>query len=329
MSDVKFTYKDCHPGDELYAHKYMLATSSPVFHQMFYGDSTDILNVIDLRDISKYTLAAFLAFLYKDECPEDIGTVFEVLRLTKQYEIPSFDEACRNDLEQNITRTQAFEFLEKFLQLQEHTMTEVCWQYIDKYTDIFFASEYFLRIEQSTLDALLARDTLGSYEMAIFEAVVKWANHQCSLRDLKQTCENRREVLGDAIYKIRFNTMTEIEFTEFSGEIFKVKQILTDNEVVHLQTAIKGKDVPNLKWDLSKKKREMSIDSIEDILKDLEWKEKVLFITLIILVFFFALMGYGVLASLILKLRLAFSFCYFATSLSQNSRLNGCIRRST
>ena len=231
--------------------------------------------------------------------PRDIGTVFEVLRLTKQYEIPSFDEACRNDLEQNITRTQAFEFLEKFLQLQEHTMTDVCWQYIDKYTDIFFASEYFLKIKQSTLDALLARDTLVSYEMAIFQAVVKWANHQCSLKNLKQTCENRREVLGDAIYKIRFNTMTEIEFSEFSGEIFKVKQILTDNEVVDLQTAIKGKDVPDLKWDLSKKKREKSIDFITDILEALEWKEKVFFITLMISIFIFSLRGNEALASLI------------------------------
>ena len=301
MSDIKFIYKDCYGGEELYAHKYMLATSSPVFHQMFYGDSPINDPVIDLSDISKDVVAAFLAFLYKDECPEDIGITFEVLRLTKEYETPSFDEACRNDLEQRITITQAFEFLERFLELQEHTMTEVCWRHIDKHTSTFFVSEYFLKIQQPTLGALLARDTLESNERAILEAVLKWADNQCSLRKLEKTFENRREILGDTIYKIRFHTMTESEFSEFSGEIFRVKLILTNDEVVYFQTAIKGKSVRNLKWDLSKKKREMST-YLERLL---EGNEKGFFVALFFLFIFSFLPG----NALFTLLRLLIFFC--------------------
>ena len=132
------------------------------------------------------------------------------------------------------------------------------------------------------MDALLARDTLESNERAILGAVLKWADNQCSLRELEKTFGNRREILGDTIYKIRFHTMTESEFSEFSGEIFRVKLLLNDNEVVYFQTAIKGKNVQNLKWDLSKKKREMSTD----FERMLEGKEKGFFVTLMLLFLF-------------------------------------------
>ena len=295
MSDIKFIYKGYFGDEELYAHKYMLATSSPVFHQMFYGDSPINEPVIDLRDISKEILEAFLAFIYKDECPKDIGVMFGVLRLTKKYEIPSFDEVCRNDLEQKgsqkITATQAFEYLEIFVELNEHTMMELCWRYIDKYTDDFFASQYFLNMKQSTLDSLLARDTLSSNEKAIFKAVVKWANHQCSLRRWQQIRDNRREILGDTIYKIRFHTIT--------GELSTWDLILSDSEVVGLQKAImNGENVQNLNWDLSKQKRGMGT-YFDTIIKTMIIGLFILFIGFVFLKINFRPLKYVIIVSLV------------------------------
>ena len=37
MSDVKFVPRGCGPDEAIYAHKYMLATSSSVFYEFFYG----------------------------------------------------------------------------------------------------------------------------------------------------------------------------------------------------------------------------------------------------------------------------------------------------
>ena len=255
MSDIKLKYKDCQPGEELYAHKYMLVTSSPVFERNFYGSSATKDTVLDIGYVSKDTLEAFLAFLYKDECPTDIGVIFELLRLTKEYEIRSFDLACRDNIEEKITEKEAFRFLEKFLQLGEHTMTEVCWQYIDDNTKGFFTSEYFLSISKRTLDVLLARDTLTCDEMAIYEAVMEWTDHKCSLKGLGPSRGNRRKILGDAIHEIRFQTMTGNDFSRFSAD-FREK-LLTDSEILDLLAVINGKDVPDLKWDLSKKKREV------------------------------------------------------------------------
>ena len=264
MSDIKFTYKNCNPGQELYAHKYVLATSSHVFEEMFDGHSPTKNSVINLSDIDKEIVEAFLAYLYKDECPNSIDVMFGVLRLTQKYEIPSFVEACRNDLQQKapekVTATQAFQYLETFVKLNEPTMMEVCWSYIDKHTDEFFASEYFLRISQVTLSSLLRRDTLSSNEKAIFEAMVKWADNQCSEQKLHSNPENRRQILGDAIYEIRFHTMAG----STSGQLSTWEQILSDSEVISLQKAMNGEKVPNLKWDLSKQKR--GVATIWDII---------------------------------------------------------------
>ena len=257
MSDIKFTYRFCHPGQELYAHKYMLATSSRIFQEMFYGDSPTKDPVIELPEIDKEALEAFLAYLYKDECPNDIYVMFKVLGLTQEYEIPSFHEVCKYDLEQNApakeTVMQAFERIEMFLKLKEYKMIEVCWGYIDRYTEDFFASEFFLRINVNTLTSLLTRDTLSTNERTIFKAVVEWADYQCLSRNLEINQENRRQVLGDAIYEIRFHTMAK---STFSTELSRLEQLLSYNELIRLQKVINGEKVPNLKWDSSKQKRE-------------------------------------------------------------------------
>ena len=256
MSDIKFSYKFCNPGQELYAHKYVLATSSPVFQEMFYGGSPTKDSVIELPEIDKDILEAFLAYLYKDECPNDDNVMFEVHDLTLEYKIPSFHEACKNDSEQKAkeTATAAFECIEMFFKLIEYVMTELRWLYRDEYTEDFFASEHFLKINATTLNSLLTRDTLSCNEKTIYKAVVNWANHQCLSRKLKVNQENRRQVLGDAIYEIRFHTMEKSTFSD-PKELSALKQLLSNSEVIDLRNAINGEKVRNLKWDLSKQKR--------------------------------------------------------------------------
>ena len=250
MSDIKFTYKDCRSGEEFYAHKYMLAIASPDFQGWFYGETAiRNLRVIDLPDISKEVLAAFLAFIYKDECPKRIDIIFDVLRLTKEYKVPSLVQVCKSAFEK------VFAEVEKKLLREEHGKTEELWSYIDQNADIFFSLEYFLKIKKNILNTLLERDTLPPNEKLIFDAVKKWADHQCQSQNLEQTRKNRREILGDAIYQIRFHTMSSTEFSRYSGDVFR--ELLYDSETLDLHNIINGGSAESLKWDISLKKREV------------------------------------------------------------------------
>ena len=161
-----------------------------------------------------------------------------------KYHISSFAAACMQYLEQKITPQGAFDLVEEFLESKAEAMADVCWGYIDSVPNDFFSSRSFVNIKKTTLDALLTRNTLCCSEMAIFKAVMEWVDHQCRLQDLKVTRLNRRDILGDSIYKIRFLVMEQSEF---------IKNVvgaglLTDDEVIPIVKFMNGEAVPDLKW---------------------------------------------------------------------------------
>ncbi|CAB4000861.1 BTB POZ domain-containing 2 [Paramuricea clavata] len=241
MSDIIFWSE----GRGVYAHRYILATSSPVFYTMFYGES-DIHNDYIYDDFDEEIIAAFLSFLYKEVCPKYIETVLKVLALVKKYRVQSFETTCKSSLEFN-TPWPAFKVIEKFLEVDAEEMAEPWWTRIESQLDEIIVSEYFLKISQRTLIAFLERDTLCYPEIDLFHAVVRWSEYQCRLQRMWVTVENQRKVLGDSIFRIRFLSMTEGDFKRHvvpSG-------VLTDNEVsAIIETMRSGVGNYNYNWAL-------------------------------------------------------------------------------
>jgi ssDNA-binding Zn-finger/Zn-ribbon topoisomerase 1 len=251
MSDIIF-YKSGSGtfwSQGVHAHKYILATSSPVFYTMFYGESTaweyrheDYI----YEDFDEEIIAAFLSFLYKEECPKNIETVLKVLGLVKKYQVQSFETACKGSLEFN-TPWPAFKVIEKFVEVDAEEMAEPWWARIESQLDEIIVSEYFLKINQRTLIAFLERDTLCYPEIDLFHAVVRWSKYQCRLQRMWVTVKNQRKVLGDSVFRIRFLSMTEEDFKRHvvpSG-------VLTDNEVsAIIETMRSGAGNYNYNWAL-------------------------------------------------------------------------------
>ena len=267
MSDVRFTFEESESSGQkrkkfFYAHKYVLATSSPVFYTMFYGDTFSSNSVIDFPGADKESLETFLRFIYMDECPTKPELALKVMRLTKTYRIPSFIITCVEHLGRIISPVHAFEFIEQSLERDGEVMADKCWESVDAFTDEALDSDAFLNIKHKTLNDLLDRDTLTSNETTIFKAVLKWADHQCLIRRLKTTRENRRIVLGDAIYRIRFPSMSHEEFSQYVIPV----GLLTDDEVVSVLKKLSGWDVPNLKWAQSQRRPNFTIEQITSVL---------------------------------------------------------------
>ena len=205
MSDIKFTCGESE-GElmrkltKFHAHKYVLATSSPVFHAMFYGDLAEKNSVIHLPAEEK-VVEAFLRFLYTDKCTTDAEIALKIIsKLAKEYKVPSLEEKC--------------------------------WEVVDANVSKVINSSVFYSLDQGTLQAFLERETLvftgNSGEVALFKATLQWCNYKCGEKGLKTTAENTRAVLGDAIHHIRFLAMTQ---EEFSNEV-STSGFLTDKEVI-------------------------------------------------------------------------------------------------
>ncbi|CAB4000856.1 BTB POZ domain-containing 6 isoform X4 [Paramuricea clavata] len=245
-SDVKFTFGNNQSGEVFFAHKYVLATSSPVFYEIFYSKSGKNIMDIHIPHSDNETVADFFGFLYNGKCPTATNVAKDLprlLRLVMHYQVTSFDAACKNYLKP--TQQQAFKFLEQFLELKAERSISTCFDYIDKFANRYFTSEYFLNIKLGTLDALLRRDTLDYREVKLFKAVVKWVDHQCSVQNLEASYENRRKILGNVIYNIRFLLMT---LDEFTTDVIGV-DILSDHESFGIIKAITGYHVQDLVWD--------------------------------------------------------------------------------
>ena len=227
-SDIQFHSSDL--SQVIYAHKSILAASSPVFNEMFYGESSGRGRQRYMSEISEdydqESIAAFILFIYTDECPKNIETVLNVLQLIKKYQVRSFETSCKNSLEFD-KPWPAFKVIEKLLEVEAKEMAEPWWTRIESRIDEVIASEYFLKISQRTLIAFLERETLCYPEIGLFQAVITWSIYQCGLQGMWVTEENQRKVLGDSIFRIRFLSMT----------VENVKQhvvssgILTDDEI--------------------------------------------------------------------------------------------------
>jgi hypothetical protein len=262
MSDISFT---CEGSDKiLYAHKYVLGTSSAVFRAMFYGDLAEKNSIVHLSDTDVKSLEEFLRFLYTDACNLTTDNVISVMYLSKKYIVPSLTEKCVNNLASSIKAENVMSILEQATHFDESKLEMSCWQFIKSNTKQAVASTDFNNVSQKTLASLLRLNELNIVEVELFRAVLKWSNFQCSKRDIEATRENRRSVIGDAIYDLRFLAMNEKEFSlnvATSG-------LLTAEEIVPIYTKFNGIYSPGLKWKLSDKRSISDISSEKRSMND-------------------------------------------------------------
>ena len=153
--------------------------------------------------------------MYYDEVQLTTRNVPEVLFLAQKYLIPSLSKICTEFVGNNLTVENTLPVLDHcFLLGVSKGLEKQCWSIIDKHASEVVEDNQFLDIDHGTLTALLSRDTLVAKEMVLFRAAVKWAGHECQRLSIPLTVENKRKVLGDAFYSIRFPLMSMKEFTD-------------------------------------------------------------------------------------------------------------------
>ncbi|KAL3120099.1 hypothetical protein niasHT_003351 [Heterodera trifolii] len=89
-----------------------------------------------------------------------------------------------------------------------------CLRYIDQNISALIKSEAFLQIDQDLLCVILERDLLKINEIEIWNAALRWADEQCRQNDIECSTENRRKMLGPALFNIRFSLISKEDFTK-------------------------------------------------------------------------------------------------------------------
>ncbi|CAB4035765.1 BTB POZ domain-containing 6-like [Paramuricea clavata] len=245
MSDIAFS---CEGSDKkFFAHKHVLATSSAVFYAMFYGELAEKNSVVHLSDTDEEILEEFLRFLYTDECNLTTENAVFVLYLAKKYIVPSLAQKCFEYFDANFTAENVFSLLQKAIQFDENKLEEKCWDFIDLKTSEAVASDGFSDINQATLVELVKREPLNVREVDLFKAVLKWSEAECSRKGIEANAKNKRAVMGNAIYQIRFVSMTLQDFAQNVPQ----SGMLTPEEMLLFYGKLGGAERTSKIWNMS------------------------------------------------------------------------------
>ena len=96
----------------------------------------------------------------------------------------------------------------------EDELTKQCLEMFDENADEVLKSDDFTQLHLRTLNLLLAREFYVEKEIHVFEAVERWSEAECQRKGLSPEPQNKRKVLGDALYLVRMPLMSADEFTK-------------------------------------------------------------------------------------------------------------------
>ena len=150
--------------------------------------------------------------------------------------------------------------LEGATKFDEKELVKNCLELIESNTRKAITSKDFKSISQTTLTTLLKLDHMNVSEVELFRAVLRWSDSQCSKKGMKPTSENKRSVIGDAIYHLRFLAMPRDDFTHIVAE----SGLLTNEEKILIYDTFDGVQSPDLKWTISEKRVNRTASRADD-----------------------------------------------------------------
>lgn len=219
-SDCKFIVGQEPHQQILEGHKIFLAMSSPVFEAMFYGTMAEKNDPIPIRDVQPEAFKALMEYIYTDRV--DLGSfelACELCYCAKKYMLPFLVEECTKFLWSDLSlkkACRAYEFAKLF---EEPVLMEKCLQIICSKTDEVLKESSWEEVEQGTVSTLLDQEELQiSSETDLFSALERWAKSECLRKSLDPTDPKAlKSVIGNALTKIRFLTLTPQKFAEGPG----------------------------------------------------------------------------------------------------------------
>ena len=157
---------------------------------------------------------SFYRYLYCDEISLEADTVLPTLYAAKKYIMPHLAKACVEYLETNLDASNAWLLLHHSRLFEESELMKRCLDVIDTQANEALQADSFTSIDYQTLELILGRDNLCADETVVFTVAVRWAEAECTRQGRDISPQQCREVLGDALYLIRFPVMTPSDFAD-------------------------------------------------------------------------------------------------------------------
>uniref|UniRef100_A0A914HCV6 BTB domain-containing protein n=1 Tax=Globodera rostochiensis TaxID=31243 RepID=A0A914HCV6_GLORO len=221
-ADVHFLVGEGPKKELLSAHKLILMAASDVFEAMFRFDAQNAktaaggkeVKPVEVPDVKVDAFKAMLRFIYADDSSGLNGdNAISVLYAANKYDVSGLIKACVNFPKEKLGNV--FLLIDQARVLGVEDFARNCLDYIDKKAETLLRSkEFFLQINQKLLCEILDRDQLiVCEELRIWNAALSWADEKCRQNGKEPSAENRRAMLGPALFKIRFPLIPQMDFS--------------------------------------------------------------------------------------------------------------------
>ncbi|KAL3087475.1 hypothetical protein niasHS_008099 [Heterodera schachtii] len=233
-ADAHFLVGKCDKKELVHAHKGILMASSKVFEAMFQKDQKNVNDKIGgkssaekdglellVPDIDAEAFKVMLRFIYADDLSELNGqNVAEVLYAALKFNVIGLVKACADFPISQLSNVFTALSIARLNDLLKD-FVQRCLLYIDTNVETLIKSDSFLQIDQKLLCEILERE-----ELQICEEISIW--NACRENGIECAAENRRKMLGSALFKIRFPLFSKKEFTEkiVSSSVLTLQEVV-------------------------------------------------------------------------------------------------------
>ncbi|XP_033726035.1 BTB/POZ domain-containing protein 6-like [Pecten maximus] len=247
-SDVTFIVGE--EKNRVSAHKLVLLSRSPVFYAMLEGPMAE-KGEITIPDITLEAFNLFLRYLYTDKINLTGRNVLPVFDAARKYCVDILSSLCETFFSRNLTVGSVCVLMEQAHVFMMESLKEKCLQFILESASDVLQSETFNELCLDCVAIITESDNLHTVpEKNVYEALTNWAEAECGRQNLEATAQNKRNLLGDILYNVRY-LHAEDDF--LFGKICSDK-ILKSDDIVDLINQRRNQ-IPLLSDKLKSRKR--------------------------------------------------------------------------
>ena len=166
---------------------------------------------------------------------ENVGPV---LYASKRFQIKGLLNECIAFLDSSISEDNVCTILEQAHSYNESKLFDKCLKFILLNAADVLRTRAFLELCAECVKKVVSSDDLKADEVQVFESMVDWSTSECRRKGTSATDENRRQVLGNLLYQIRFPVMDVTYFTQRVS----FRDILSDDEAVSVYQFFHGEE---------------------------------------------------------------------------------------
>eukprot|EP00823_Brevimastigomonas_motovehiculus_P003647 TRINITY_DN225_c0_g1_i6.p1 TRINITY_DN225_c0_g1~~TRINITY_DN225_c0_g1_i6.p1 ORF type:complete len:506 (-),score=134.07 TRINITY_DN225_c0_g1_i6:201-1718(-) len=252
---------DCHflvKEERIPAHRFVLATESPVFEALLYPwqmtKDNKIERVLDiptkdivLDDIDPTLFKKVLRCVYTGKIKIESEEVQMLFLLAKRFQLDSLRCKCMSYMEDEVSADNVCDLMEQGRKVLNDPRFGL--SFIEEHTPEVLASKPFLSLSSESLNVILQSNKLTADELELFQALLRWGKAQFQKQKLdEEESKNMQTVLGTLVDNIRFPLM---EMSDFVSSV-QSTGVLAAQDMLSLYTywGAKSKTHSRMKWSM-------------------------------------------------------------------------------